>query len=108
MCTIILLAAPKGLLFIKNFKFTETAVHKILHLAQTRWFSLKSVVLRLLEQYDALKLYFTDAVLHDRLLAAETILQKLNDPLSKLFLQFLKFILPIFNHLNKELQSTSQ
>lgn len=48
-----------------------------------------------------------DAVTSDRLLAAETILQKLNDPLSKLFLQFLKFILPIFNNLNREMQSTS-
>jgi len=48
-----------------------------------------------------------DGVVNDRLLAAETILQRLNDPLSKLFLQFIKFILPIFNNLNREMQSTS-
>lgn len=100
--------SPKRTAFYQEFqKFTETAVHKILYPVQTRWLSLESVVLRLLEQYDALKLYFMDAVVNDRLLAAETILQKLHDPLSKLFLQFLKFILPIFNNLNREMQSTS-
>lgn len=100
--------SPKRTDFYQEFqKFTKTAVHKILHPVQTRWLSLESVVLRLLEQYNALKLYFVDALVNDRLLAAETILQKLNDPLSKPFLQFLKFILPIFNNLNREMQSTS-
>lgn len=100
--------SPKRTNLYQEFqKFTEIAVHKILHPVQTKWLSLESVVIRLLEQYDALKLYFVDAVANDRLLAAETILQKLNDPLSKLFLQFLKFILPIFNNLNREMQSTS-
>lgn len=100
--------SPKRTAFYQEFqKFTETVAHKFLRPVQTRWLSLESVVLRLLEQYDALKLYFVDAVVNDMLLAAETILQKLNDPLLKPFLHFLKFILPIFNNLNREMQSTS-
>lgn len=38
----------------------ELDVHKMLHLSQTRWLSLLSVVLRINEQWDALLMYFTD------------------------------------------------
>lgn len=45
----------------KQFQsFLEIDLHKILHPAQTRWLSLCSVVSRLLEQWSALQLYFTD------------------------------------------------
>ena len=63
------------------------------------------VVMRLLEQYDALKLYFTNSVISDRVLARESILEKLNDPANKLYLQFQEFVLPLFNDLNKRMQS---
>lgn len=61
-------------------------MHKILHPAQTRWLSLESVVGRLLEQYNALTHFFIDAVANDYSLNASNILQKLQDPLTKLFL----------------------
>lgn len=88
-------------------EFVQAKPHKLLHPCQTRWLSLESVVSRLLEQYNALRLYFTDAVVSERLLACENILQKLNDPTTKLYLQFLEYVLPIFNMLNKQMQSES-
>nr|XP_022907493.1 uncharacterized protein LOC111418993 [Onthophagus taurus] len=72
---------------------------------QTRWLSVHFVVRRILEQFGALQLFFTDAVSKKDLLAAENILHKLNDPTTKLFLQFLDFVLPFFNSLNREMQA---
>ena len=42
------------------------------------------VVSRLLEQYEAFKLYFTNAVMVDRLIATETTLQRLSNPFTRL------------------------
>ena len=90
-------------------EFVNVKPHKLLHPCQTRWLLLHSVVSRLLEQYNALTLDFTDAVLSERLLACENILMKLKDPTTKLYQEFLDFVLPIFNTLNKQMQSeTSQ
>lgn len=77
----------------------------MLHPSQTRWLSLESAVNRMLEQYKALVLFFTDAALSERVLSAENILNDLRDPLTKPFLLFLQFVLPIFNNLNKQMQS---
>lgn len=53
---------------LKGFQnFTQTKIQKILHPAQTRWLSLEDVVCRILEQFNALKLYFLDVVANDRL-----------------------------------------
>lgn len=99
-------SSPKRRIELQEFqKFCNIKIHKILHPSQTRWLSVHMVVSRILEQYNALKLFFTDAVANKDILAAETILLKLNDNVTKLFLQFLDFILPIFNNLNKEMQS---
>lgn len=53
-----------------------------------------------------MKLYFVNAVNNDKLLISQNILTKLNDPLTKLFLYFLEYVLPVFNNLNKEMQGT--
>lgn len=60
---------------------------------------------RLLEQLPALKLFFTNAVLEDHLLAAESILEKLRNPVVQLYLEFLDYVLPLFNDLNTEMQA---
>lgn len=100
------MSSPKRLSELKEFQeFVKVKPHKLLHPSQTRWLSLQAVVSRLLEQYHALQLYFRDAVFSHRILAAETILEKLNDPTNKMYLQFLEFILPLFNDLNKRMQS---
>lgn len=99
-------SSPKRMGALEEFQhFVHVKPHKILHPSQTRWLSLESVVTRLLEQYDALKLYFISAIQEERLTNCEMILSKLNDPTTKLFLMFLEFILPIFNSVNKMMQS---
>lgn len=42
--------------------FLNTSPHKLLSVGQTRWLSLEACVSRLLEQWDALLLYFTAVV----------------------------------------------
>ncbi|XP_061724987.1 uncharacterized protein LOC133530945 [Cydia pomonella] len=99
-------SSPKRVGMYREFQiFCELKIHKILHPCQTRWLSVHAAVSRVLEQYQALKLFFIDASLNDEVLAATNILQKINDPVTLLFLQFLDFVLPIFNKLNKEMQS---
>lgn len=77
-------------------KFLDIKPHKILHPSQTRWLSQGAVVSRILEQWDALKLFFTDMAFSEKLLAAEQILNYLDDPLVKLCFLFLDWILPKF------------
>ncbi|KAJ8939882.1 hypothetical protein NQ318_023222 [Aromia moschata] len=97
---------PKRFDTLKEFQtFTDTPIHKILHPSQTRWLSLESAVNRILEQYNALVLFFTDATISEGVLAAQNILNYLRDLLTKPFLLFLQFVLPRFNNLNKETQS---
>lgn len=93
--------------FVEFQNYANVSIHKILHPAQTRWLSVHMVVTRILEQYNALKLYFTDAVSQKDVLSTENILIKLNDPVTRLFLQFLDFALPIFNNLNRDMQAES-
>ncbi|CAN7940093.1 unnamed protein product, partial [Ixodes hexagonus] len=78
--------------------------HKLLHPSQTRWLSLLAVVRRLLEQMPALKLFFGQASCSN-LRAAERINKLLSDPTTNLYLEFLEYALPIFDDLNKEMQS---
>ncbi|XP_069363479.1 SCAN domain-containing protein 3-like [Maniola hyperantus] len=100
--------SPKRIGDYKEFQyFVNVKPYKLLHPAQTRWLSLLQVVKRLLEQLPALKLYFQSAVLTDRLLAAQSILDKCLEPTTELYLEFLNFVLPYFNNLNKEMQCES-
>ncbi|XP_022182197.1 uncharacterized protein LOC111042013 isoform X3 [Myzus persicae] len=91
---------------LKQFqRFMDIEPHKMLHPSQTRWLSLGAVVSRLLEQWDALKLFFTDTYLSQRLIATEHIYQNLNDPFMKLYYYFLDWILPMFNKFNSFFQT---
>jgi len=99
---------PKRLCEYKEFQhFLNIKPHKLLHPAQTRWLSLHSVVKRILSQYPALKLYFTSAALNDGLDNAKIILDRLTNPLTLLYFEFLDFVLPFFIDLNIEMQSTT-
>ena len=91
---------------MKNFKFfTTTEPHKILKPAQTRWLSLEQCVVRLIEQWAALEMYFKEAAEKSRLVAACIIHTALTNPIVKLYYSFLKFVLPKFTHFNKLFQS---
>ena len=71
--------------------FTTTEPHKILKPAQTRWLSLEQCVVRLIEQWAALEMYFKEAAEKSRLVAACTIHTALTNPI---YYTFLKFVLP--------------
>ena len=74
--------------------------------AQTRWLSLICVVKRILEQYEALKLYF-QAESSDGIESANEILNNLLNSTTKLYLEILEYTLPIFIDLNLEFQAES-
>ncbi|KAL0849463.1 hypothetical protein ABMA28_013746 [Loxostege sticticalis] len=98
--------SPKRSAQLKEFQeFMNLKPHKLLHPSQTRWLSVRAAVSRLLEQYQALILYFTDAAFTDRLRASDNILHMLKNPYNKLYLEFLEFSLKIFNDLNQLMQS---
>ncbi|XP_063625602.1 E3 SUMO-protein ligase KIAA1586-like [Cydia splendana] len=100
-------SSPKRIGDLKMFQtFLQIKPHKLLHPSQTRWLSLHAAVARVLEQYNALKLFFIDAVSQAGSSAsARHILDNMNNPYIKLYLLFLDFILPHFNNLNKLMQS---
>lgn len=90
----------------KNFQsFVESKPHKLLQPSQTRWLSLHSCVKRVLEQFNALKLYFQGELLIDQ--KANQIFEKISNPCTELYLQFLDFVLPILTTLNILFQSQS-
>ncbi|KAJ0172078.1 hypothetical protein K1T71_012051 [Dendrolimus kikuchii] len=97
----------------RNFQsFAAVEPHKILKPSQTRWLSLLAVVERILEQWEALRLFFIDFTTNpthrekaDVRNRAVFILEKLNNPFYKLYFCFLEWSLPLFNKFNKEFQS---
>ena len=90
----------------KQFQaFCELKPHKLLHPSQTRWLSLVAVVQRMLEQWEALKLFFSDMWLAEKLVAAESSFNSLHDPFVKLYFLFLDWVLPKFTEFNRFFQS---
>lgn len=87
-------------------KFLDLKIKKLLHPAQTRWLSLKEVVERLLEMWEALILYFATVPL-DETETVKDIITGLNDPLIRLLLFFVNFALPKFTQANLTFQSSS-
>ena len=66
---------------------------------------LVAVVQRLLEQWEALKQFFSDKWLAEKLLATEFIFNSLHDPFMKLYFMFLDWVLPKFTEFNNFFQS---
>lgn len=88
--------------------FAKIEPHKMLKLSQTRWLSLQMVVNRILEQWNALLLFFTSEVSENddaNIGHARHILEALKNPVFKLYLLYLKYVLDIVNRLNLEFQS---
>ena len=80
--------------------FCNVALHKLLHPCQTRWLSLS----RLIEQWDALIIFFKTVAGHDKLLIS--ILLLLQNPIWKLYSHFLELVLPEFTEVNVMFQSS--
>uniref|UniRef100_A0A1Y1MFW2 BED-type domain-containing protein n=1 Tax=Photinus pyralis TaxID=7054 RepID=A0A1Y1MFW2_PHOPY len=73
--------SPKRTEELKEFQqFANVSPVKMLHPSSTRWLSLESVVTRLLTQYGALTLYFTDKASSKKDQAAFSILHLLQQP----------------------------
>lgn len=99
-------SSPKRSYEFKEIQeYLELKPYKLLQPSQTRWLSLLNVVTRLLKNFAALKVYFAKAALYDSIQPAAHIHRLLENPLTELYLQFLEFILPLFNDLNREMQS---
>lgn len=88
----------------KEFQtFVDIKPHKLLQPNQTRCLSLHNCIKRVIEQYPALKLYFTGEKLLDN--KAENIYSNVCDPMTEIYLQFLDYVLPIITDINIEFQS---
>lgn len=78
--------------------------HKILKYVSTRWLSLYECIQRVLEQWDPLTVYFceeNDKTEHSKYLEIKA---SMGNPVSKIYLLFLKSVLPIFLSANTFLQ----
>jgi hypothetical protein len=87
-------------------KFIEVVEHAIFYPSKTRWLAMEQVVKRLLEQWDALKIYF-QSMLADNIPTTVSIHEGLGNVKLRLFYLFLGYILPVVNELNLEFQSES-
>lgn len=83
----------------------ESVMHKIPKLSQTRWLSRENVITVILEQYDALVLYFQSEAQVDKVDGARRIHDTLINRGTKHMLLFLQYILRKVNKLNTEFQS---
>lgn len=91
--------------FVEFQEYYKLKPLKMLHPSQTRWLSLVAVVERILDQWAALRLFFTNTWFNEKLVSAELIYNSLNDPFIKLYFNFLSWILPKFTEFNKFFQS---
>ena len=68
--------------------FFHIEKYKILRAGRTRWLSLKMCVDCIFEQYELLKLYFTQVGLEDPTYTNESILKSLNNKFTEAYLEF--------------------
>ncbi|XP_023310301.1 zinc finger protein 862-like [Anoplophora glabripennis] len=85
--------------------FAEERPHKMLYASQTRWLSIKAVADRILDHWNSLILFFQRAVLEDNLPNARSILNALRNPVYKLYILFLSYVLDLIVKVNLEMQS---
>ncbi|KAJ8915278.1 hypothetical protein NQ315_014786 [Exocentrus adspersus] len=86
-------------------KFMDLKPHQMLHPAQTRWLSLQAAVDRVLENWDALRLFCQGEYLEENLHNTKHIMDSLENPIYKIYFTFLSYILDQVNRLNLEFQS---
>lgn len=85
-------------------KLAEVEIHRLLYPAQTRWLSVTAAVVRIVEQWLPLQLYFENRQWEERLLSVEAIYRDLQSPLIKLLFLFLCWVLPKVTTLNSYFQ----
>lgn len=87
--------------------FFKVEMHKILLPSNTRWLSVEQCVNRTLEQYDVLQAYFRESTFEDPSRTTEDILKSLDNKFTKIYLEFMSYVLGILNDFNKMFQSES-
>lgn len=91
---------------LKEFQdFCAIKPNKLLHVCATRWLSLHAAVERLLQQWNAIKLYFQGRAFEERLLVVDFINEKMQDPSIYCYLRFLNYILSHISKFNLIFQS---
>lgn len=83
----------------------QTPKHKMLKLSQTRWLSRGSVISRILEQWDALQLFFQGEARTDKVDGAAQIHKTMINPGTKHMLLFLNYVISKVDKMNTEFQS---
>ena len=83
--------------------FVDVEPHCLLHPSQTRWLSLHQCVARMVEQWPALHSFFAST--DEKLVIVQRTLERLDNPVLKLYFLFLDAILPLFNRFNQLFQS---
>ncbi|KYN01137.1 hypothetical protein ALC62_08056, partial [Cyphomyrmex costatus] len=86
-------------------QFFKVEIPKLLKLAGTRWLSLRQCVVKLLDNWEVLKKFFSLEVIEIKNKSAEKILELLNNDSIKAYLLFLKYSLLFFNSSNTLYQS---
>lgn len=86
--------------FVEFQEFADSQLHTILRHYEIRWLSLHACVNRILEQWDALKLYFQQEHLVEHNHSASFLHESFENKQIKLYFLFLDYILPIVNKLN--------
>lgn len=94
--------------FCEFQEFAGVERHRILSPSRTRWLSYSAVIKRMLEQWGALQLFFTD--LHNQQSksyshAVKNAYELLHNPFVRLYYCFLESVLPKFTHFNLLFQS---
>ena len=84
--------------------YLDAEIQNILSPSSTRWLFLEACVARLIEKWDSLTLYFTDAYHLENIANAGPILEFFNSKADKCYLLFLNFILHKINIVNKFFQ----
>lgn len=94
---------------VKEFKefqqFFQVDIHRILSSATTRWLSLKICVDRVLEQYEPLQSYLRVQLFEDPSRTTEKMLQTMDSRFTFITLEFLSYVLGLFNNFNVMFQA---
>jgi len=93
-------------------EFCNVETRKILKHSSTRWLSLMKCLDRILRQYDALKSYFLSSASEEKSTdknkkksMVAILVEKLNDPITKVYMLFLHSVLPVFDSFTALLES---
>ncbi|CAG5075438.1 Protein of unknown function [Cotesia congregata] len=79
--------------------------HRILSPSNTRWLALKECVDRALEQYTPLNEHLRESVFSEPTVAVNEMLEIMEDEFTKIYLEFMSYILEILVDFNKLFQS---